>query len=114
MSYCDNKGAEYVSLVFLLFISALLLFLGLRLPERVRLVVLSRGPVFDARAKLARKGVDLLVLNDVSGGAVFGQPHNAVQLLTPDGTVVGPITGSKAAVAHAVWDRVVGLRRSST
>ena len=26
MSYCDNKGAEYVSLVFLLFISALLLF----------------------------------------------------------------------------------------
>ena len=33
--------------------SALLLFLGLRLPERVRLVVLSRGPVFDARAKLA-------------------------------------------------------------
>ena len=33
--------------------SALLLFLGLRLPERVRLVVLSRSPVFDARAKLA-------------------------------------------------------------
>jgi phosphopantothenoylcysteine decarboxylase/phosphopantothenate--cysteine ligase len=63
-----------------------------------------------ARAKLARKGVDLLVLNDVSGGAVFGQPGNRVLLLSPDGTVEGPHVGSKPAVAHAIWDRVAGLR----
>ena len=33
----------------------------------------ASGSVLDlARAKLARKGCDLLVVNDVSGGAVFG------------------------------------------
>lgn len=63
-----------------------------------------------ARAKLARKGVDLLVLNDVSGGAVFGQPDTSVLLLASDGSVDGPHAGSKAQVAHAVWDRIVGLR----
>jgi phosphopantothenoylcysteine decarboxylase / phosphopantothenate---cysteine ligase len=66
-----------------------------------------------ARAKLAGKGVDLLVLNDVAGGSVFGSPDNAVHLLTPDGAVHGPIAGTKAEVAHAVWDRVVGLRAGS-
>ena len=65
-----------------------------------------------ARAKLARKGVDLLVLNDVSGGGVFGQPRNAVHLLTPDGAVEGPYRGSKAEVAHAIWDGVATLRRA--
>jgi len=63
-----------------------------------------------AQAKLARKGVDLLVLNDVSGGAVFGQPGNRVLLLSPDGTIDGPHVGSKPAVADAIWDRVAGLR----
>ncbi len=67
-------------------------------------------PLSHARAKLARKGVDLLVLNDVAGGDVFGQPTNVVSLLTPDGAVAGPYAGSKAKVAHAVWDRVVQLR----
>jgi phosphopantothenoylcysteine decarboxylase/phosphopantothenate--cysteine ligase len=67
-------------------------------------------PLSHARAKLARKAVDLLVLNDVSGGAVFGKGHNAVHLLAPDGSVSGPHVGSKAEVAHAVWDRVVALR----
>jgi phosphopantothenoylcysteine decarboxylase/phosphopantothenate--cysteine ligase len=67
-----------------------------------------------ARAKLTRKGVDLLVLNDVSGGAVFGQARNTVHLLAPDGSVEGPYEGSKADVAHSIWDRVVGIRARST
>jgi len=67
-------------------------------------------PLMHARAKLTRKAVDLLVLNDVSGGSVFGRPDNEVHLLTPDGAVDGPHAGSKAVVAHAVWDRVSGLR----
>jgi phosphopantothenoylcysteine decarboxylase/phosphopantothenate--cysteine ligase len=71
-------------------------------------------PLDHARAKLARKGVDLLVANDVGGGAVFGQADTTVHLLTPDGAVEGPIAGSKAEVAHAVWSRVVGLRAAST
>jgi phosphopantothenoylcysteine decarboxylase/phosphopantothenate--cysteine ligase len=71
-------------------------------------------PLTHAREKLARKGVDLLVLNDVSGGSVFGRPDNEVHLLTPDGAVDGPHAGSKSAVAHAVWDRVAELRSDST
>jgi phosphopantothenoylcysteine decarboxylase/phosphopantothenate--cysteine ligase len=71
-------------------------------------------PLTHARDKLARKGVDLLVLNDVSGGSVFGRPDNEVHLLTPDGAVDGPHSGSKSAVAHAVWDRVAGLIADST
>jgi phosphopantothenoylcysteine decarboxylase/phosphopantothenate--cysteine ligase len=67
-------------------------------------------PLAHARTKLERKGVDLLVLNDVSGGSVFGRPDNEVHLLTADGAVDGPHPGTKAQVAHAVWDRVVGLR----
>ena len=63
-------------------------------------------PLSHARAKPARKGVDLLVLNDVSGGAVFGEASNTVHLLTPDGAVDGPHSGSKSDVAHAIWDRV--------
>ena len=40
------------------------------------------GSVLDlARAKLARKGCDLLVVNDVSGGAVFGSPDNEAVIL---------------------------------
>mgnify|MGYP003334688677 CR=1 FL=1 len=59
-----------------------------------------------ATAKLARKGCDLLVVNDVSGGAVFGSPDNeAVILGGPAGPVPVP-HGSKAALAHAIWDQV--------
>ena len=63
-----------------------------------------------ARVKLARKGVDLLVLNDVSGGAVFGQLDTSVLLLVPDGSMTGPHTGAKSEVAHAVWDRIAEVR----
>jgi len=59
------------------------------------------------RAKLARKGCDLLVVNDVSGGAVFGAPDNQAVILTADGAVVDVPLGTKAALAHAIWDQVV-------
>ncbi len=39
------------------------------------------------RAKLARKGCDLLVVNDVSGGAVFGSTDNEAVILAADGAV---------------------------
>ena len=39
-----------------------------------------------ARAKLARKGCDLLVVNDVSAGQVFGAADNAVVVLGADGS----------------------------
>jgi phosphopantothenoylcysteine decarboxylase/phosphopantothenate--cysteine ligase len=60
-----------------------------------------------AAAKLARKGCDLLVVNDVSGGAVFGAPDNEAVILASDGTATDVPRGSKTAVAHAIWDQVV-------
>ena len=65
------------------------------------------GSVLDlARAKLARKGCDLLVVNDVSGGAVFGSPENEAVILGRDGGTVDVPRGSKAALAHVIWDEV--------
>ncbi|MGL5866724.1 MAG: bifunctional phosphopantothenoylcysteine decarboxylase/phosphopantothenate synthase [Dermatophilaceae bacterium] len=63
------------------------------------------------RAKLARKGCDLLVVNEVGAGLTFGQDHSTVHLLrrgSTDVIDVGPT--SKADVAHAVWDAVASLR----
>ncbi|HEY9562493.1 MAG TPA: bifunctional phosphopantothenoylcysteine decarboxylase/phosphopantothenate--cysteine ligase CoaBC [Nocardioides sp.] len=62
-----------------------------------------------AAAKLARKGCDLLVVNDVSGGAVFGSPENEAVILSADGTSTPVPRGTKAAVAHAIWDRAARL-----
>ena len=59
-----------------------------------------------ARAKLARKGCDLLVVNDVSGGAVFGSADNQAVILTAEGDAVDVPLGSKAALAHVIWDQV--------
>jgi len=59
------------------------------------------------RAKLARKGCDLLVVNDVSGGAVFGSPDNEAVILGADGAAVDVPRGSKTALAHVIWDEVV-------
>jgi len=62
-----------------------------------------------ARAKLARKGCDLLVVNDVSGGAVFGRARNAVTVLTARGDARTVPEGTKEAVSDAVWDEVASL-----
>jgi len=61
------------------------------------------------RAKLARKGCDLLVVNDVGDDAVFGQPTNEVVILDAEGGRADIPRGSKAQVADAVWDAVVRL-----
>ncbi|OLT19816.1 phosphopantothenoylcysteine decarboxylase [Ornithinimicrobium sp. CNJ-824] len=61
-----------------------------------------------ARAKLERKGCDLLVANEVGPGVTFGQDTSTVHLLRPDVAdvrTVGP-TG-KDKVAAAVLDEVV-------
>jgi phosphopantothenoylcysteine decarboxylase/phosphopantothenate--cysteine ligase len=67
----------------------------------------ANGSVLDlARAKLARKGCDLLVVNDVSGGRVFGSAENEAVVLDTDGGATPVPRGSKSALAHVVWDRV--------
>lgn len=60
-----------------------------------------------ARAKLARKGCDLLVVNDVSAGKAFGRDDNEAVLLGADGTVGQIPFGPKIDLAHAVLDAIV-------
>ena len=59
-----------------------------------------------ARAKLARKRCDLLVVNDVSGGAVFGSAETEAVVLGADGSSTDVPPGSKGSLAHVVWDLV--------
>src|SRR3954468_16465966 len=67
------------------------------------------------RAKLARKGCDLLVVNDVTGGRVFGSTDNEAVLLDASGDATPVPRGSKSALAHVIWDHVVGrLQRATT
>ncbi|MBW9206022.1 bifunctional phosphopantothenoylcysteine decarboxylase/phosphopantothenate--cysteine ligase CoaBC [Mumia sp. zg.B17] len=66
----------------------------------------SAGVLDHARAKLARKGCDFLVLNDVSGGKAFDRADNEVVVLGRDGSVAEVPYGPKVAVAHAIWDTV--------
>jgi phosphopantothenoylcysteine decarboxylase / phosphopantothenate---cysteine ligase len=65
--------------------------------------VMNRG-----RRKLERKGVDLLVVNDVSApGVGFDHDTNAVAILGADGTQSDIALTSKDAVANALLDRVI-------
>ena len=60
------------------------------------------------RRKLERKGVDLLVVNDVSApGVGFDYDTNAVVILDAGGDAVDIPLSSKDAVANAVLDRVI-------
>jgi phosphopantothenoylcysteine decarboxylase/phosphopantothenate--cysteine ligase len=59
------------------------------------------------RAKLARKGGDLMVVNAVGGGLAFSTPDNAAVILGADGSEVPVPLGPKTLLAAAVWDAVV-------
>ncbi|MGW6281577.1 bifunctional phosphopantothenoylcysteine decarboxylase/phosphopantothenate--cysteine ligase CoaBC [Kribbella sp. NPDC055071] len=58
------------------------------------------------RAKLERKGCDLLVVNDVSGGKVFGSDNNEAVILDRAGTALPVPAGSKDALAGVIWNLV--------
>jgi phosphopantothenoylcysteine decarboxylase/phosphopantothenate--cysteine ligase len=65
------------------------------------------GSVLDhGRAKLARKGCDLLVVNEVGEGRTFGQDTTSAVLLDREGGEQVVPEGSKQALAHTVWDAV--------
>jgi phosphopantothenoylcysteine decarboxylase/phosphopantothenate--cysteine ligase len=58
------------------------------------------------RAKLARKGCDLLVVNAVGAGRAFGQADNAAVLLGADGSEIEVPFGPKAVLAAALCDAI--------
>ena len=69
------------------------------------------GSLERARDKATRKGVDLLVANDVAEeGSGFGTDTNRVTLVVPGGTDEEWPLMSKRQVADRLWDRVVATR----
>lgn len=68
----------------------------------------ENGSVLEyGRAKLERKGADLLVVNEVSETRGFGTPDNTVTVLAADGADAGEFSGSKREVADFVVDAIV-------
>ncbi|MFJ5025518.1 bifunctional phosphopantothenoylcysteine decarboxylase/phosphopantothenate--cysteine ligase CoaBC [Streptomyces goshikiensis] len=60
----------------------------------------------NGRTKLARKGCDLLVVNEVGETKTFGSEENEAVILASDGTETPVTHGPKEALADAIWDRV--------
>jgi phosphopantothenoylcysteine decarboxylase/phosphopantothenate--cysteine ligase len=69
----------------------------------------TADPLTHARAKLARKGCDFLVLNVVGADLVFGEDSNEVTIIGADGSESAPVRGSKRVVADAVIGHAAGL-----
>ncbi|MET9256068.1 bifunctional phosphopantothenoylcysteine decarboxylase/phosphopantothenate--cysteine ligase CoaBC [Streptomyces sp. NPDC003717] len=61
----------------------------------------------NGRAKLKRKGCDLLVVNEVGERKTFGAEENEAVVLGADGTDTPVAHGPKEALADIVWDLVV-------
>lgn len=73
----------------------------------------GEGAVAYGRGKLERKGLDLVVVNDVSKpGIAFDAPDNEVTIVSRDGEEAVP-RASKAEVARAILDAVLRLRSST-
>ncbi|WP_431953801.1 bifunctional phosphopantothenoylcysteine decarboxylase/phosphopantothenate--cysteine ligase CoaBC [Actinacidiphila sp. bgisy167] len=60
----------------------------------------------NGRAKLARKGCDLLVVNEVGDHKAFGSEENEAVVLGADGSETPVPYGPKEALAEQVWDLV--------
>jgi phosphopantothenoylcysteine decarboxylase / phosphopantothenate---cysteine ligase len=69
--------------------------------------------LFHARAKLARKGCDLLVVNAVGENRAFEVDHNDGWLLSADGTEAALELGSKTVIASRIVDAIAGFLRAS-
>jgi phosphopantothenoylcysteine decarboxylase / phosphopantothenate---cysteine ligase len=73
----------------------------------------GEGAVDRGRAKLERKGLDAVVVNDVSRSDIgFDAPDNEVTIVTAAGETRVPLN-SKRAVAGAILDAVEALRVTS-
>lgn len=60
----------------------------------------------NGRAKLARKGCDLLVVNQVGNGLAFGTADNEATVLSADGAEVKLTRAHKDEIADEIWDLV--------
>ncbi|MEU3469564.1 bifunctional phosphopantothenoylcysteine decarboxylase/phosphopantothenate--cysteine ligase CoaBC [Streptomyces sp. NPDC006687] len=60
----------------------------------------------NGRAKLRRKGCDLLVVNEVGESKTFGSEENEAVILASDGAEVQVPYGPKEVLADVIWDQV--------
>ncbi|MGW0395723.1 bifunctional phosphopantothenoylcysteine decarboxylase/phosphopantothenate--cysteine ligase CoaBC [Streptomyces sp. NPDC003042] len=60
----------------------------------------------NGRAKLLRKGCDLLVVNEVGEAKTFGSEENEAVVLASDGSETPVPYGPKEALAEVIWDQV--------
>ncbi|MEU3710015.1 bifunctional phosphopantothenoylcysteine decarboxylase/phosphopantothenate--cysteine ligase CoaBC [Streptomyces catenulae] len=81
-------------------------------PNRGQIVVGFAAETDDVlangRTKLARKGCDLLVVNEVGEHKTFGSAENEAVILATDGSETPVPHGPKEALADTVWDLVAG------
>jgi len=61
------------------------------------------------RAKLTRKGCDLLVLNEVGRDLVFGRPDSEIVVISAE-RAEPPVAGTKDQLAHRIWDSALEVR----
>ena len=87
---CAQRGAGIAPLIFG--------FAAETTENREELTKLARG-------KLAAKGADAIIVNNVSDGQIFGSDNTEV-LLVEAHQVTGPLIGSKLNVAHSVVHRL--------
>ncbi|UYQ79085.1 bifunctional phosphopantothenoylcysteine decarboxylase/phosphopantothenate--cysteine ligase CoaBC [Glutamicibacter sp. JL.03c] len=67
----------------------------------------EQGSVLDyGRAKLERKGCEMLVVNEVGAARTFGEETNAIQVLFADGRESVQAAGSKLEVARVVIEQI--------
>jgi phosphopantothenoylcysteine decarboxylase/phosphopantothenate--cysteine ligase len=62
----------------------------------------------NGRTKLAAKGCDLIVVNEVGEQRTFDSEDNSATILGADGSSTVVPHGSKEALGHAIWDLVLG------
>jgi phosphopantothenoylcysteine decarboxylase / phosphopantothenate---cysteine ligase len=80
-----------------------------KVPLLVGFAAETQDMVANAKAKLATKGCDVVIANDVSEpGAGFGVDTNRVTVVDHESAIELP-AGPKSEVAHRILDRVVGL-----
>jgi phosphopantothenoylcysteine decarboxylase/phosphopantothenate--cysteine ligase len=60
-----------------------------------------------AKSKLDKKGLDLIVANDVSNGAAFDSDTNSVLIL--GASISEEVNGSKREIAGAIFDHLLKL-----
>jgi phosphopantothenoylcysteine decarboxylase/phosphopantothenate--cysteine ligase len=72
----------------------------------------AEEPVERGYAKLKRKGLDLIVVNDITAeGAGFGAETNLVRIIDPKGTSEELPLMHKELVSERIWDRIAALLR---